>query len=242
MISGKGTLTWIWRKLSQVTAFIILLWLIVLFIFAFFPVPFSMVMVERQVTAWLTGDFSYTAHSDWVPMSQISPYMSLAVMAAEDQKFPEHWGFDFDAIESVLTHNQNSRQRLRGASTLSQQMTKNLFLWDGRSWLRKGIEAALTTVVELVWTKRRILTVYLNIVEFDKGIFGVEAASRYFFNKPASRITASEAALMAAVLPNPYRFKVNAPSGYVIQRQQWILRQMQQLDGTAFLQQNNLQH
>ncbi|EEQ06028.1 Monofunctional biosynthetic peptidoglycan transglycosylase [Yersinia bercovieri ATCC 43970] len=209
-------------------------------IFAFLPVPFSMVMIERQLGAWLTGDFLYVAHSDWVPMDEISPYMALAVMAAEDQKFPEHWGFDVDAIESALSHNQRNQHRIRGASTLSQQTAKNLFLWDGRSWVRKGLEVGLTAGIELVWTKRRILTVYLNIAEFGEGIFGVEAAAKHFFHKPASKLSASEAAILAAVLPNPLRFKANAPSGYVISRQQWILRQMRQLGGKDFLQESAL--
>lgn len=229
---------WYWGKRGVIG--IVALWLAGILIFAFLPVPFSMVMIERQLGAWLTGDFSYVAHSDWVPMDEISPYMALAVMAAEDQKFPEHWGFDVGAIESALYHNQRNQNRIRGASTLSQQTAKNLFLWDGRSWVRKGLEVGLTAGIELIWTKRRILTVYLNIAEFGEGIFGVEAAARHFFNKPASKLSASEAALLAAVLPNPLRFKVNAPSGYVISRQQWILRQMRQLGGKDFIQANDL--
>ncbi|MDN7007731.1 monofunctional biosynthetic peptidoglycan transglycosylase, partial [Vibrio cholerae] len=137
-------------------------------------------------------------------------------------------------------HNQRNQKRIRGASTLSQQTAKNVFLWDGRSWVRKGLEVGLTAGIELIWTKRRILTVYLNIAEFGNGIFGVEAAARHFFNKPTSKLSASDAALLAAVLPNPLRFKVNAPSGYVISRQQWILRQMHQLGGKTFLQENTL--
>ncbi|ATA25614.1 monofunctional biosynthetic peptidoglycan transglycosylase [Brenneria goodwinii] len=216
------------------------LWLAGIVLFSFLPVPFSSVMADRQISAWLNGDFSYVAHSSWVAMDDIAPSMALAVIAAEDQKFPDHWGFDFDAINSALRHNERNTQRIRGASTLSQQMVKNLFLWDGRSWLRKGLEAGITAGVELVWTKRRILTVYLNIAEFGPGIFGVEAASRHYFNKSARRLTASESALLAAVLPNPIRFRVNAPSGYVIQRQQWILRQMRQIGGEAFLRANGL--
>lgn len=215
------------------------LWLAGILIFAFLPVPFSAVMVERQLSAWLTGDFDYVAHSDWVSMDQISPWMPLAVMAAEDQKFPEHWGFDMDAISSALDHNERSG-RIRGASTLSQQTAKNMFLWDGRSWLRKGLEAGLTVGIEVVWTKRRILTVYLNVAEFGDGVFGVEAASQRYFHKPASKLTQSEAALLAAVLPNPLRFKAAAPSSYVHQRQQWIMRQMRQLGGEGFLRQHKL--
>ncbi|ELQ5996969.1 monofunctional biosynthetic peptidoglycan transglycosylase [Cronobacter dublinensis] len=208
-------------------------WLAGILLFSFMPVPFSAVMVERQFSAWFSGDFSYVAHSDWVSMDEISPWMGLAVIAAEDQKFPEHWGFDMAAIQKAVSHNERSR-RIRGASTLSQQTAKNLFLWDGRSWLRKGLEAGLTLGIETVWSKRRILTVYLNIAEFGEGVFGVEEASQRYFNKPARRLTASEAALLAAVLPNPIRFKVSAPSGYVRKRQQWILRQMRQLGGESF--------
>ena len=209
-------------------------------LFSILPVPFSAVMLERQIGAWLSGDFHYVAHSDWVGMDEISPWMGLAAIAAEDQKFPEHWGFDVSAIEKALAHNERQENRVRGASTLSQQTAKNLFLWDGRSWLRKGLEAGLTVGIETVWSKKRILTVYLNIAEFGEGTFGVEAASRRYFHKPASKLTASEASLLAAVLPNPIRFRADAPSGYVRSRQAWILRQMRQLGGDGFMQANKL--
>ncbi len=209
------------------------IWLAGIVIFAFLPVPFSAVMVERQLGAWFSGRFDYVAHSDWVSMDEISPWMALAVIASEDQKFPEHWGFDVDAIQKVLDN--DGSEQMRGASTLSQQTAKNLFLWDGRSWVRKGLEAGLTVGLETVWTKRRILTVYLNIAEFGNGVFGVEEASQRYFHKPASRLTISEAALLAAVLPNPIRFRADAPSGYVRMRQQWIMRQMRQLGGEGFL-------
>ena len=209
-------------------------------LFSILPVPFSAVMLERQVGAWLSGNFQYVAHSDWVGMDEISPWVGLAAIAAEDQKFPEHWGFDVSAIEKALAHNERQENRVRGASTLSQQTAKNLFLWDGRSWLRKGLEAGLTVGIETVWSKKRILTVYLNIAEFGEGTFGVEAASQRYFHKPASQLTASEAALLAAVLPNPIRFRADAPSGYVRSRQAWILRQMRQLGGEGFMQVNRL--
>ena len=207
--------------------------------FAWLPVPFSAVMAERQISAWSQGNFHYVAHSEWVADDQISPWIALAVIAAEDQKFPSHWGFDFAAIRSVVT-NWDDSARLRGASTLSQQTAKNLFLWDGRSWVRKGLEAGFTAGIEAVWSKKRILTVYLNIAEWGEGTFGVEAAAQRYFHKPASKLSMSEAALMAAVLPNPIAFSVSKPSRYVLQRQQWILRQMQQLGGSAFLQRNQL--
>lgn len=206
-------------------------------IFSTLPVPISAVMIERQVSAWLRGDFDYVAHSDWVAMDDISPWMPLAVIASEDQKFPTHWGFDVQAIQSVL---DNEGGKMRGASTISQQTAKNVFLWDGRSWIRKGLEAGFTVGIETVWTKRRILTVYLNVAEMGEGVFGVEEASRRYFHKPASRLTMSEAALLAAVLPNPIRYRADAPSAYVRQRQQWILRQMRQLGGTGFLQHHQL--
>ncbi|EMP5335330.1 monofunctional biosynthetic peptidoglycan transglycosylase [Citrobacter freundii] len=209
-------------------------------LFSVMPVPFSAVMVERQLGAWLSGDFGYVAYSDWVSMDEISPWMGLAVIAAEDQKFPEHWGFDVSAIEKALAHNERNENRIRGASTLSQQTAKNLFLWDGRSWVRKGLEAGLTLGMETVWSKKRILTVYLNIAEFGDGVFGVEAAAQRYFHKPASRLSLSEAALLAAVLPNPLRFKANAPSGYVRSRQAWIIRQMRQLGGESFMRENKL--
>ncbi|EOL8944889.1 monofunctional biosynthetic peptidoglycan transglycosylase [Cronobacter dublinensis] len=234
MSKARGSLFARLRRLL-LRAFLIVagVWLAGILLFSFMPVPFSAVMVERQFSAWFSGDFSYVAHSDWVSMDEISPWMGLAVIAAEDQKFPEHWGFDMAAIQQAVSHNERS-SRIRGASTLSQQTAKNLFLWDGRSWLRKGLEAGLTLGIETVWSKRRILTVYLNIAEFGEGVFGVEEASQRYFNKPARRLTASEAALLAAVLPNPIRFKVSAPSGYVRTRQQWILRQMRQLGGESF--------
>ncbi|WP_430992349.1 monofunctional biosynthetic peptidoglycan transglycosylase [Klebsiella aerogenes] len=209
-------------------------------VFSVLPVPFSAVMLERQVSAWFSGDFHYVAHSDWVGMGEISPWMGLAVIAAEDQKFPDHWGFDVPAIEKALAHNERNENRIRGASTLSQQTAKNLFLWDGRSWLRKGLEVGLTVGIETVWSKKRILTVYLNIAEFGDGIFGVEAAAQRYFHKPASRLTPAEAALLAAVLPNPIRFRADAPSGYVRSRQAWNLRQMRQLGGEGFMQANKL--
>ncbi|MFW0767922.1 monofunctional biosynthetic peptidoglycan transglycosylase [Trabulsiella odontotermitis] len=228
------------RLLLRAILLLAVLWGGGILLFSILPVPFSAVMVERQAGAWFRGDFGYVAHSDWVGMDEISPWMGLAVIAAEDQKFPEHWGFDMAAIEKALSHNERHETRIRGASTLSQQTAKNMFLWDGRSWLRKGLEAGLTVGIETVWTKRRILTVYLNVAEFGEGVFGVEAAAQRYFHKPASRLTISEAALLAAVLPNPLRFKASAPSGYVRSRQAWILRQMRQLGGESFMRKNEL--
>ncbi|MET6676118.1 monofunctional biosynthetic peptidoglycan transglycosylase [Citrobacter amalonaticus] len=236
----KGVAAFLRRIILRVVLVLAVFWGGGIALFSVMPVPFSAVMAERQIGAWLQGDFGYVAHSDWVSMDEISPWMGLAVIAAEDQTFPDHWGFDVAAIEKALSHNERNENRIRGASTLSQQTVKNLFLWDGRSWLRKGLEAGLTVGVETVWSKKRILTVYLNIAEFGDGVFGVEAAAQRYFGKPASRLTQSEAALLAAVLPNPLRFKATAPTGYVRSRQAWILRQMRQLGGESFMTRHHL--
>jgi monofunctional biosynthetic peptidoglycan transglycosylase len=155
-----------------------------------------------------------------------------AVVAAEDQKFLKHNGFDLTAIEKALAFNAKSK-RVRGASTISQQTAKNVFLWTGRSWLRKGLESGLTVLIEGAWGKERILEVYLNSIEFGEGVFGVEAAAQRYFKTSAAKLTKSQAALLAAVLPNPHRLLVKAPSAYVRGRQQWILRQMAQLPSIA---------
>lgn len=240
MSQRRSPLIWFKRLTLRITLALAIFWGGGIVLFSIVPVPFSAVMMERQLGAWLSGDFHYVAHSSWVSMAEISPWMGLAVVAAEDQKFPDHWGFDVSAIEKALAHNERNERRIRGASTLSQQTAKNLFLWDGRSWVRKGLEAGLTLGMEAIWSKKRILTVYLNIAEFGDGIFGVEAASQHYFHKPASKLTMSESALLAAVLPNPMRYHAEAPSGYVRNRQSWILRQMRQLGGEGFMQANKL--
>jgi len=166
----------------------------------------------------------------WIDWNHIAGPMKVAVIAAEDQTFPQHRGFDFESIGKAL--DERGRGRVRGASTISQQVAKNLFLWNGRSWLRKGLEAYFTVLIELFWSKPRILEVYLNVAEFGPGIYGVEAASHAFFRKPAARLTSSEAALLAAVLPNPKRLRANAPTPYVQSRQEWIMGQVRSLGGT----------
>ncbi len=170
----------------------------------------------------------------WVDLDAISPDARLAVIASEDQRFPDHHGFDTAALRDAVGDALQG-QGLRGASTISQQTAKNLYLWHGRSLVRKGLEAWFTVHMELFWPKERILEVYLNIAEWEEGLYGIEAASRRYFGKPAARLTASEAALLAAVLPNPNRFRVDAPSLYVLGRQQWILEQMDALGGPRYL-------
>ena len=204
--------------------------LVLALVFRFVPVPGSALMAERRLTAAVEGK-AWKASQRWTPLDEIAPSMGVAVIAAEDQNFPEHFGFDWQAIEKAMAHNEHSRRK-RGASTLSQQTAKNLFLWERRSWVRKGFEVYFTLLLETTWSKRRILEVYLNIVEFGDGVFGVEAAARKFFGKPARALTASEAALLAAVLPSPLRYRADAPSAYVRGRQEWILNQMRNLGGT----------
>lgn len=191
--------------------------------------------VDPSVWMWqLQRDINppagYPAQSqhDWVPLEQISPVMQLAVIASEDQTFPSHWGLDLNSILDAFKANQDGG-RVRGASTLTQQTAKNLFLWPVKSYLRKGVEAGLALLMEGVWNKPRILEVYLNIVEFGPGIYGVEAASQAYFHKSAKRLSATEAARLAAVLPNPYRLSAAQPSEYVWQRVQWIQHQMRLL-------------
>jgi monofunctional biosynthetic peptidoglycan transglycosylase len=202
-----------------------LLSVLVVAMFRWLPVP---------ATAFMLRDPVPGQQHDWVPWREISRHAAVAVIAAEDQRFLEHDGFDFGAIDKAMTDARRGR-RLRGASTISQQVAKNLFLWPGQSWLRKGLEAWFTLWIELLWPKHRILEVYLNSAEFGRGIWGVESASRRFFGKPAARLNRAEAALLAAVLPNPKRFRVSNPSPYVRQRQDWILWQMRMLGGAGLL-------
>lgn len=202
-------------------------------VFRFVPVPVSALMVQRRVESW-SSDRPYASRHRWVPLEEIAPCLGVAVIAAEDQTFPDHFGFDWQAIEKAVQHNEKSRRK-RGASTVSQQTAKNLFLWNARSWTRKGAEAWFTLLLEAGWSKKRILEVYLNIVEFGEGVYGAEAAARTYFGKPAKRLTPSEAALLAAVLPNPRKFRANAPSEYLRGRQAWILGQMRQLGGDQMM-------
>lgn len=196
--------------------------------------PITAFMAESQVAAWLGRDSDYVFRHSWVDLDRISPNLPLAVVAAEDQKFPAHWGFDVGAIEKAYALNQHGH-KVHGASTISQQVAKNLFLWSGRSYSRKGLEACFTVLIEAFWPKRRILEMYLNIAEFGNGTYGAEAAAQRYFRKPASQLTRADAAVLAAVLPNPEHFSASAPSRYVQQRRDWILGQMQALGGPEML-------
>lgn len=186
-----------------------------------------------QVSSILQGNGFDRDHVD---LKNISPNAGLAVMASEDQLFPDHNGFDIKSIKKALSYNKRKPGRVRGASTISQQVAKNVFLWQGRSWFRKGLEVYFTFMIELCWSKQRILEVYLNEAEMGKGVFGIEAASRKYFKKSSSRLTRTEAAMIAASLPNPVKYTVKPISRYVSRRYPWVLRQMNNLDGDPDIQ------
>jgi len=173
---------------------------------------------------------------DYVSGDALSYNMKLAVVSSEDQIFPDHSGFDWKSIEKAMKNNKKKPNRIKGASTISQQVAKNVFLWQGRDWFRKGLEIYFTKMIEWIWGKERILNVYLNVIEMGKGIFGAEAASQYYFKKPASKLTRREAAMIAACLPNPKKYTVKPASNFVIAKSGWILQQMNNLEDDPDLQ------
>ena len=197
------------------------------------PPPTSAFMLYRHYEDLVNEGSFESIRYRWVNANNISPNVATAVMAAEDQRFPEHYGFDLDSIQSSIDVYKDGG-KLRGASTISQQVAKNLFLTPAKSFLRKGVEAWFTLLIETLWTKERILEVYLNIAEFGDHLFGIEAASQRYFGVPARSITRSQAALLAATLPNPILLKAAHPSAYLLRRQRWILRQMMNLGTPKF--------
>lgn len=220
---------YLWRALLGV----VVLTVVPVVVLRWIPPLTSAFMVEKRI-ADFRGNPQGTIRYRWVGWQSISPQMRLAVVAAEDQKFPQHWGFDFDSIADAVEH-QGAKGRLRGASTITQQVARNLFLWPGRSYLRKGLEAYFTLLLELLWSKRRILEVYLNVAEFGDGAYGVSTAAQTFFGKRPAQLQTPEAALLAAALPNPARLRVGNPSAYVRERAGWIEEQMAHLGGPAYL-------
>jgi monofunctional glycosyltransferase len=213
----------LWKSAAAVVAASIVLMMML----RWFAPPTSAFMLQERLAGM-------HVRYRWVALDHISPYAALAVISSEDQKFFDHWGFDLDAIADAIQDNR-SRSNPRGASTISQQVAKNLFLWPGKSYLRKGIESYLTLLIELLWPKRRILEVYLNIAELGRGVFGVEAAARLYFGEPAARLNMRQAATLAAVLPSPKHLLADRPSEYVRHRTWEIIQQMNALGGRAFL-------
>lgn len=212
-------------------------WLVIFFfassigmvlIYRFLPVYVTPLMIIRCGQQVGRGEQLRLRHH-WVPLDEMSIYMPVAVIASEDQRFMEHKGFDFDAIEKAIDENRKGK-RQRGASTITQQTAKNVFLWHGHSWVRKGLEAYFTFLIELCWSKQRIMEVYLNSIEMGDGIYGAEAVAQWHFHCTAAQLTRPQCALIAATLPNPLRFSSKNPSNYMLKRQTWIMRQMKHID------------
>lgn len=193
----------------------------------FVPPPPTPLMVIRGIQG-LAGGQGFVLRRQWQPLANISPALVRAVIAAEDQKFLDHFGFDLDAISKAYENNREGGRR-RGGSTISQQTAKNVFLWPGGSYLRKGIEAYFTLLLELCWSKERIIEVYLNVAEFGPGVYGAESAARTYYRTSAKRLTARQAAMLAAILPSPLRWSPARPTGYLLHRQRWILQQMRNI-------------
>ncbi len=191
------------------------------------PPPFTPLMLIRGIQGMSEGN-GFVMRKQWQPLEKISPYLVQAVIASEDQKFLSHSGFDLKAISQAYANNRKGKKQ-KGASTISQQTAKNVFLWPTSSYFRKAIEVYFTLVIELVWSKERIMEVYLNVAEFGPGIYGAEQAARIYFHKPASKLTKREAAILAAVLPAPRRWNAAHPTGYLLQRRQWIQQQMRNM-------------
>ena len=213
------------RIIKKIFLFLLISHLAYILLIRFVDPPITV----TQITSIIEGNGFKRTH---LSLDEMSTAAKLAVIASEDQLFPDHNGFDIKGIERALAFNKKKKgKKIRGASTISQQVAKNVFLWQGRSWFRKGLEVYFTFMIELVWSKQRILEVYLNEAEMGKGIFGIEAAAKKYFKKPAKRLTRTEAAMIAASLPNPVRYTVKPASTYVSRKYPWVLRQMNNLDG-----------
>ncbi len=220
----------------------ILLWFaagsfVLVLVLRWVPPPGTALMIERKIESWVDGE-PIDLQRTWQPWNKISDNLKIAVIAGEDQKFAEHWGFDINAIQAAILHNERGGS-IRGASTLSQQVSKNLFLWSGRSYPRKALEAWFTVLIELLWSKERILEVYLNSAEWDEGVFGAQAAAQHHFGINASALSMQQASYLAAVLPNPRQWSASHPSSYVSRRAGWIRQQMRQLGGDGYLAELN---
>lgn len=225
----------LWRLAWKTAMWFLVLSTSSVILFRWVPVPATPFMLIRCVEQKWDGK-EMKLKKDWVSLEKISAHLQLAVVCSEDQNFTKHNGFDFDAIGRAIDYNK-THKRKRGASTISQQTAKNVFLWHGRSWLRKGLEVYFTFLIETFWSKERIMEVYLNVIEFGDGIYGAEAAANEFYKKNAKNITKDQAALLAAVLPSPRKFSAKNPGPYMQSRQQWVLHQMQLWGGVLVYRQ-----
>ncbi len=222
-VKTRGLVPRLWRKLRRILLILFLLHLAYILLLRWVDPPFTL----TQLSSLMSGNGLQRDYVDW---TDISPHLKLAFIAAEDQKFPDHYGFDWHSISKAIDHNKRKPEKIRGASTISQQVAKNVFLWQGRSWVRKGLEGYFTLMIELVWGKKRILEMYLNVAETGKGIFGVEAAAQQYFRKPAKLLTKKESAMIAAALPSPVRYTIVPVSGYISKHYPRILKQMSNLE------------
>jgi monofunctional biosynthetic peptidoglycan transglycosylase len=219
----------LWKWTKRIFFYLFFLQLFYIILLRWIDPPITM----TQLMSWIDG---HGLKRQYVGNKSISPNAKLAVIASEDQLFPDHEGFDWKSIRKAMEYNKRKPNRIRGASTISQQVAKNIFLWQGRSWIRKGLEVYFTFMIEVFWGKKRILEMYLNTIEMGDGIFGIEAAAQTYFSKPAKNLSREEAAMIAACLPNPKRYKVKPLSGYVASRSQWVMQQMGFLEGDPDIQ------
>lgn len=227
-------------NLIKAVIFFLVFTFIWVWVYVYVNPPVTAIMLKRKIAAQSLHETT-KLNRIWVSYNQISPNMILAAIASEDQNFAQHNGFDFKAIEKAIAHNQQEadkeQPRMKGASTISQQVAKNVFLWESRNWLRKGLEAYFTVLIEALWDKKRIMEVYLNVAETGKMTFGVEAAAQKYFGKSAQQLTLEEAALIAVALPNPVLNNPTKPGKYMITRKNWITKQVQKMGGKSFLEQ-----
>jgi len=223
MKKDRTLLQRIWRFIWKTFLILFIAQLVYIVVLKWINPPFTL----TQLSSWISGD---GLKRDYVGYDEMSSQIKLAVISSEDQIFPDHDGFDWKSIEKAMKYNKKKPGRIRGASTISQQTAKNVFLWQGRDWIRKGLEVYFTKMIEWIWGKRRILEVYLNVIEMGKGIYGVEAASQTYFNKPAKNLNRRQAAMIAACLPNPKKYTVKPASGFVVVKSAWIVRQMNNLE------------
>jgi monofunctional biosynthetic peptidoglycan transglycosylase len=228
-IKTKGLGLRIWRFIKKLFIFLFIFHLLYLLLLKWVNPPVTI----TQLVSFISGD---GLKRDYVSISEMSPYAKLAVMSSEDQLFTDHSGFDWKSIDKAMEYNKRKPNRVRGASTISQQVAKNVFLWQGRSWFRKGLEVYFTFMIELIWGKKRILEMYLNVSEMGPGVFGIEAAAQYYFKKPAGKLTRQEAAMIAASLPNPKKYTVKPLTRYVAIRYPWVMRQMSNLQNDPDVQ------
>jgi monofunctional biosynthetic peptidoglycan transglycosylase len=228
-IKTKGLGLRIWRFIKRLFIFLFFFHLFYILLLKWVNPPVTI----TQLGSFLSGD---GLKRDYVSAKEISSYAKLAVIASEDQLFPDHSGFDWKSIEKAMAYNKRKPNRVRGASTISQQVAKNVFLWQGRSWFRKGLETYFTFMIELIWGKKRILEVYLNVSEMGPGVFGIEAAAQHYFKKPAKKLTRQEAAMIASGMPNPAKYTVKPLTRFVAVRYPWVMRQMNGLQSDPDVQ------